>query len=88
VDSDDERARIGTGLTIAHAFRAGLGFESLPAGDASGAGQPALILEFIDGESLGDHMRQMSGARDGAPRVRGPLRIALESGQSLADWAT
>jgi len=54
------------------------GLETLPAGDASSSDQPALILEFIDGVSLGDHMRRVSRARDGAARVREALHIARQ----------
>jgi len=54
------------------------GLETLPAGDASSSDQPALILEFIDGVSLGDHMRRLSRARDGAARVREALHIARQ----------
>ena len=59
------------------------GLESLPAGDASGSDQPALILEFIDGASLGDHMRRVSRAREGVARVREALHIARQIADGL-----
>jgi serine/threonine protein kinase/Tol biopolymer transport system component len=59
------------------------GLESLPTGDAPGSGQPALILELIDGASLDDHMRRVSGARDGAARVRDALDIARQIADGL-----
>ena len=54
------------------------GLESLPSSGPSGSDQPALILEFIDGASLDEHMTQVSGARDGAARVRAALHIARQ----------
>jgi eukaryotic-like serine/threonine-protein kinase len=59
------------------------GLESLPAGGPSGSDQPALILEYIDGASLGDHMRQVSGTLDSAARVREALHIARQIADGL-----
>jgi hypothetical protein len=44
------------------------GLESLPAGQAGRPEQPALVLEFVDGESLSDHRawRQPAGCAPGA----------------------
>ena len=59
------------------------GLESLPGGDGSGSDQAALILEFIDGVSLADHIRRVSRARDGAARVREALHVARQIADGL-----
>src|SRR4029077_12642370 len=60
------------------------GLETLPAADVSGAAQPALVLEFVDGESLSDHMRRVADLKDGSPgRVQEALAIARQIADAL-----
>jgi eukaryotic-like serine/threonine-protein kinase len=60
------------------------GLESLAAADVSGAARPALVLEFVDGESLSDHMRRVADLKDGsAARVREALAIARQIADAL-----
>ncbi len=59
------------------------GLESLPAGQAGRPDQPALVLEFIDGESLSDHLRQAPAGKDGAGRVREALTLARQIADAL-----
>ena len=59
------------------------GLESLPAGQAGRPEQPALVLEFVDGESLSDHLRQAPVGKDGAGRVREALTLARQIADAL-----
>lgn len=59
------------------------GLESLPAGQAGRPDQPALVLEFVDGESLSDHLRLAPAGKDGAGRVREALTLARQIADAL-----
>ena len=59
------------------------GLESLTTSDAGRSQQSALILELVEGESLGDHLKRAAGTADGAGRVREALNIARQIADAL-----